>query len=257
MIDIEHAKKEFQIYLQEFDLHDPMIQLKVRHTFRVVDFSQYIAEDLKLDEDQTAIANLIALLHDIGRFDQLRIYHSYDDSKTMDHAKHGAKLLFGKENLIRRFLEHSEYDHLIERAIWNHNLYQIEGGLTEQELLHAKLIRDSDKTDNFIVKDQEPLEAIFGIDLLELGREQVSDCILAEFLKHRSIRKEDRITHMDMWISYLAFIFDYNFSPGLKLLREQKYIDKLIDRIPYQCPETKLRMEQIRECANTFLQNVK
>lgn len=255
MIDLGHAKREFQIYLKEFDTQDPMIQLKIRHTFSVVDFSQYIAEDLQLKEEQTALANLIALLHDIGRFDQLKTYHSYDDSKTMNHAMHGVELLFGEQRLIERFIADRSYDRMIKCAIANHNKYQIEEGLSGEELLQAQLIRDSDKTDNFKVKEQEPLEAIFGKEVSAIGKERISDEILEQFLQHRQIRREDRKTHMDTWVSFLAFIFDYNFCSGLKLILEQRYIDRLVDRIPYQCPETKLRMEQIRECANAYLKN--
>ena len=48
------------------------------------------------------LQRLIALLHDIGRFEQLKRYDSFEPG-TMDHAAYGVKVLFD-EGMIRRFL---------------------------------------------------------------------------------------------------------------------------------------------------------
>ena len=49
--------------------------------------------------------------------------------------------------MIRKFIEPSKYDEIIRKDIINHNKFAIEEGLTEEELLFAKLIRDADKID--------------------------------------------------------------------------------------------------------------
>ena len=38
-----------------------------------------------MGEEDRELALLIALLHDIGRFEQLKVYNSYDDNR-FDHA---------------------------------------------------------------------------------------------------------------------------------------------------------------------------
>ncbi len=45
------------------------IRLKVEHTYRVADISEQIAEKLGLSEEDIALAWLIGMLHDIGRFE--------------------------------------------------------------------------------------------------------------------------------------------------------------------------------------------
>ena len=71
---------------------------------------------MKLGEEQQQLAELIALLHDIGRFEQLRLYDSFMPD-TMDHAAFGVKLLFDGENpMIRRFLADTCYDEIIIRC---------------------------------------------------------------------------------------------------------------------------------------------
>lgn len=57
---------------------------------------------LGLDQDEIDLASLIGLLHDIGRFEQLKRYNCFIDSKTIDHALLGVQILFD-DNLISKF----------------------------------------------------------------------------------------------------------------------------------------------------------
>lgn len=72
-------------------------------------------------------------------------------------------------------------------------------------------------------------------------------------MNYKCIRIEDRKTQIDFWISYIAFIFDLNFDISLKYIKENNYIDILVDRIQYKNDDTKEKMEQIRKCAKTYL----
>ena len=68
MIDLIKAQENFKEYLKDYNLEDGSIQLKIRHTYEVVNKSEYIAKGLGLDKENIELAKLIALLHDIGRF---------------------------------------------------------------------------------------------------------------------------------------------------------------------------------------------
>ena len=151
MIDFNQASVIFKKYLQDYDLEYGKIELKIRHTYGVVNASEYIAKELSLDDENIELAKLIALLHDIGRFEQIKKFDCFIDNKNIDHAILGNEILF-KNNLIRTFIKDTQYDNIISKAILNHNKLSIEDGLTDKELLHAKIIRDADKTDNFRVK---------------------------------------------------------------------------------------------------------
>lgn len=150
MIDLIKAKKAFKKYVKKYDKENEMIKLKIIHTYKVVNLSEYIAKSIGLKKEDIELAELIALLHDIGRFEQIRIYNSFEDSKTIDHADLGIKILY-EENLIREFIQEDKYDNLIYKAIKNHNKYELEKDLSARELLHAKIIRDADKTDIYRV----------------------------------------------------------------------------------------------------------
>ncbi len=77
---------------------------------------QKIAEDLNLTSEEAVLAQLIALLHDIGRFEQLRIYNTFRDIDSIDHAELGIKILF-KDGIIRNFIKETKYDDIIYKAI--------------------------------------------------------------------------------------------------------------------------------------------
>ncbi len=253
MINFKHAMSAFKKYLKNFDSQYGKIDLKIRHTYGVVKASEYIATKLDLSNEDIELAKLIALLHDIGRFEQIRQSDSFIDNKDMDHAILGNDILF-KDNLIRSFIEDTQYDNIISKAILNHNRLSIEDGLSERELLHAKIIRDADKTDNFRVKAEEDFENIIdnsSKDILE--NDIISENIFNNFMNSKIIVREDRKTYMDFWVSYIAFIFDYNYKFGLEYIKEMNYINIIVDRLDYKNIDTKQKMEKIRKHALEFI----
>lgn len=250
-IDLEYAKKSFREYLTAYDPEDEKIKLKRVHTFCVVEAADYICRKEKLSEEDRELALLIALLHDIGRFEQLKVFHSYDDSK-LDHALFGVKVLF-EDNLIRNFIITDQYDEIIRQAITWHSCYELPRIDDERTLLHCRLIRDADKLDNFRVKATETLEAHFDVSKEEVQKEAVSPNILEAVRDHRCILRGERVTHLDMWVSYLAFIFDLNFPSSFRYIQEHDYINHNIDRMDYQQEKTKENMEEIRRICNAYV----
>ena len=249
MIDFKKAQESFKEYLKDYDLENGSIKLKIRHTYEVVKKSEYIATGLELDKENIELAKIIALLHDIGRFEQIKEFNEFSDKK-IEHAEFGVKVLF-EENLITKFIEDRKYDNIISKAIYNHNKFKIEDDLNDIELLHCKIIRDADKIDNFRVKQDDKFEDMFPkiYNKETINYEVVSQKVYEEFMKHKCIKLEDRKTIIDYWICVIAFIFD------LKYVQENNYIDILVDRIEYKNDDTKQKMEDIRKCAKEYIKN--
>ena len=250
MINIEHAKSAFDNFIQQFDVNDPKISLKIRHTYCVMDACEYLAKEMNLDKTDQNLAILIGLLHDIGRFEQLTRFNSYDDT-LICHAQCGIEVLFD-QGLIRNFIDTEKYDNIIYHAIKNHSAYAIVSGLTDQELLHAKLIRDADKIDNYRVKRDDTIEALLDISAEELGTYEISDHIFETFASHKTILKGDRITPMDKWVSFLALLFDFNYAPSFQYILEHDYINAIVERIPYSNQDTAKKMNTIKKVATEF-----
>jgi len=255
MIDFEKAKIAFKEYLKDYDSQYGKIELKIRHTYGVVKASEYITSKLSLDRENIELAKLIALLHDIGRFEQIKQCDCFIDNKDIDHAILGNEILFEK-NFIRNFIKDEQYDNIISKAILNHNKLAIENNLNDRELLHAKIIRDADKLDNFRVKSEEDFKNIIDNSNREkLENSVISEKVFNDFMDSKVIVSKDRNTYMDFWVSYIAFIFDFNFIPGLEYIQEMDYINKIIDRLNYKNADTKQKMEKIREHSIQYIEN--
>lgn len=259
MVDIVKAEKVFKEYLKKYDQEDIKIKAKIKHTYGVMEASEYLSRALNLSEEDVELAKLIALLHDIGRFEQSRIgCRIYDEAEAnMNHAEFGVKVLF-EENLIRDFIEDNSYDSIIYKAIENHNKLSLdeEKDLNERELLHSKIIRDADKLDNFRVKKEEKIEAIFPGKVKkkeDLEDSTITDIVFETVKKQKCVDIHDRVTPLDYWVCVLAFIFDLNFKETYQIVKENDYINILIDRFKYKDLETKSRMEDIRNILNSFI----
>lgn len=254
MIDLIKAKQFFKEYVSRFKVADKKVEVKIKHTFGVMDIARYIAEGLNLSNEDVLLAQLIGLLHDIGRFEQAVKFNNFEDYNTIDHAEYGVKILF-EDRLIENFIEDREYDEIIKKAVKNHNKFSIEKGLDERELLHAKIIRDADKTDNFQVKQVQDFLSLFNSTEEKVSKERISDEIWMEFLAGKTIVDSHRVTNMDKWLSYIAWVYDYNFDVSLKYLKDNNCIDKVIDRLDYKQRDTKEKMEYVRRVAKKYIDN--
>lgn len=251
MIDLEKANKEFEKYVEKYNPEDSQIKLRINHIKRVENIAKNIAKDLELNQEDIELAGLIGLLHDIGRFEQVRIYHTFDDKKSINHGEYGVKILF-EEKLIRKFIKEEKYDTIIEKAIINHSKNRIEKGLSKQELLHAKILRDADKTDIMYVLTTDDTRAIYG-------RYDISDSIMTEeifreFMEDNEIQYAERKSPVDFIISFFAYIFDFYFNYGLKYIEKQNYLSNLYNRYQFKDKKTQTKLKEAYEYAKKYLE---
>ena len=251
MIDLEKAKETFNEYVNNFDIENGMIKLKIEHTKRVAEMAKKIAVSLNLSDEDTKLAELIALLHDIGRFEQAQKYGTFNDSKSINHGEKALEILF-KKNWIRKFINEDIYDSIIYNAIINHNRAIIDNTLTEKVILHAKIIRDADKADILYVVISEPVLYVYNTDKIE--SEEITDEILREFIEEREIDYKQRITHADTVICHFAFAFDLNFEYTLRYIYNKKYMNKIADKIKFKNEETQRRIYLVRDMANRYIE---
>lgn len=131
-MDRDFVVSQFTRYVQGFDQKEEGVRLKYAHSLRVSGLCEQIALSLDLSQADVDLAWLIGVLHDIGRFEQLREYHTFVDYRSMDHAKYGAHYLFA-DGHIRDFLDDMSQDDVICMAIDQHNVYQLRRDLTPRQ----------------------------------------------------------------------------------------------------------------------------
>lgn len=244
MININKAKKEFILYTKDIK----GIEMKLEHSLRVMEISKKIAEGLELQEEQIEIATLIGLLHDIGKINQYENYKSNGYFKKFEHGDYGAYIL---DSDIRKYIETDKYDNIIKKSVKNHSKFQIEEGLTEEEILFSKIIRDADKIDIFY-----ECICIFWNGIEDrIENETIPDNVLDQFRKHVVIkRRDDSYQEIESIIRILSFIFDINFKTSFEILKKEDYINKIINRFNFNDENTQEKMEEIKKIANKYIE---
>ena len=250
MIDIEKAKLEFDNYAKKYDMEDETINRKYYHTYRVMEISGEIAKSLNLSEEEVELAKVIGLLHDIARFEQYKKFQTFSDLKSFEHGDYGAEIL-KKDSFIRKFVENNQYDSIIIKAVKNHNKFKIEEGLTQNELLYSKIVRDADKLDIYYeiltMFYKEPKE------VNELENEIIDNNTLEQIVKHETIVKKPNARSIDHFIIIICLIFDLNFKYSFEIMYKEDYINKIINKFDFKNQDTKDKMEKIKEELNNYI----
>lgn len=252
-MDILNARKQFKEYVKAYNPEDEKIKLKIAHIERVATNARKIAETLNLSKEDTELAELIGLLHDIGRFEQVRIYHTFVDKDSINHGEYGVNILF-EQGLIRKFIKEDKYDKIIKLAILNHNRAEIEEGLTERENLHAQIIRDADKMDIFYVLTVGDKKAIW--EKADLSDDKISDEIYREFMEDKYINYKERKSSADILVSHFAYVYDLNFRETIQIVKENNYLEKLYKRFTFNDPETMERYNKVYERAKQYMEKL-
>ncbi len=245
--DLKRCRDWFYDYIAGFFGDDGYInanlELKKEHTAFVVDEARYIVAGLALDENDCLIAETVALFHDIGRFEQFTKYQTYSDRKSIDHSELAADIIDAEGVLDA--LDQAERA-IILSAVRFHGLKNLPEGLDDKTLLHCRIVRDADKLDIYRVLQEKYLQYIsnsqdFNLELEYADEPWYSDHNIEAILGGRQIKYTEVKTLNDMKLLVLAMIFDVNFRPTLKRIKEKECIQAFIDMLPADDTINKVR----------------
>ena len=229
----DNIKELFKSYTEEYNVNDPKIRLKIEHTYRVADITDQITNSIKtdydLDSEDQDLAWIIGMLHDIGRFEQVKRYGTFWDSESVDHAEFGADLLFGP-NKDKRLNIELPNPQIIECAIRNHNKYKLPDNLSDGERLYCEIIRDADKIDILRVQREYTPEEIYGVSWDELLESEITDEVLEAALDGHAVDRKIRKTPMDTIVSHASMMQELSFDRSKEIVKEQGYMKILLDK---------------------------
>ena len=279
VINRKNVINAFAEYVRNYDPSDEKIKLKIDHTYRVAGLCQRIAESLGLSEPDVDIAWLLGMLHDIGRFEQIRRFGTFNDAKSVDHAEFGADLLF-KEGLIRKFAEgyyeecelaepenqedeqiiknnehHNKDTGLLEMAIRQHNKYRVKEDLTERQRMFCDILRDADKVDIFKVNADIPMEIIYDVTTEELKNGIITKEVLESFYKKETVLKSVRRSAVDHIVGHISLLFELVYKESYRQAKEQGYVYKLLD-FKSDVPEVNAEFDDMRKYVDEFLMEI-
>lgn len=222
------------------------------------------------------IAWLTGLLHDVGRFEQQRVYGTFTDADSIDHAKYGARILFGRvweekhglasgseEGLpeevqadagisIRDFVEDASCDELLWTAVFYHSAYRIPEGLEERTAMFCHILRDADKVDILKVNVEFPLEEIYNVDTKVLYQEEVTPEVLQSFDEEHAVLRSLKKTAVDNVVGHISLVYELVYPESCRIVKRQGYLDRLMN-FESKNSHTRKQFEHIREHMREYL----
>lgn len=247
-VDRDAAETAFGAYVARYGKDNPRVVLKVDHTLRVAASCDAIARSVGLPPCDVDLAWLCGLLHDIGRFEQLRRWDTFNDALSASHAALGVDALFGEDGAIREFVADDSSDEAIRLAVGLHSDFRLPDRLDDRVRTLCVVVRDADKIE--IVRDfaLEPPETIFGAGGAELCRSRISGDALRAFYEHRCVRRDERHEPADTVLGILCFAFELEFPVSLRILHDQGLLYELMERplgleLPFADARTQVQFE--------------
>ncbi|MBR4422725.1 MAG: HD domain-containing protein [Mailhella sp.] len=161
-LDISAYESFFLRYAEEecaCCLRDPApMRLKTKHTLRVLGSTRTIAREEGLVPLTARACLLAALLHDIARFEQYRVWGTFRDRESCDHGALSAELL-RRGHVLK---EEPDIGECVLAAVEAHNKQDLPQGMTPLARIAAGVVRDADRIDIMRVIERHLSEKASG-----------------------------------------------------------------------------------------------
>ena len=283
-INREHIKKTFQEYTDRYDSTNPKIKLKIDHTYRVANLCEQIAQSLELSAAEVDLAWLSGMLHDVGRFEQLRRYNTFSDAQSIDHARFAVELLYD-EGLIADYVPEISTTELVAGArtwrsmggvnephtaqsedmplsdilqtlriaIGEHSAYRIQKGLDERTRMFCQILRDADKVDIFRVICDTPMEEVYGFQTKDILRSAITPEVMQAFYEHHAVLRKLKKCPADYIVAHGSLTFELVYPESLRIAKEQGYLKQMMS-FQSENPDTEEIFEDLRKDLNGYLE---
>jgi len=248
----EYIQKIFADYVRGYDETDPKIALKIKHTYKVAQLCDEIAQSIGLEGEEKDLGWCMGMLHDIGRFEQCRRYDTFNDSISINHAEFGCELLFGPDKLIDRFQIDEKHHRIIYDAIYNHSAYRLPENLDEKTLMYANILRDADKIDIIRANNETPVEEIYNTTHEELISSSITQEVLDSFFNHSAVLKTLKKTPVDNIVGHISLMFELVYPRSRELIKELGYLETMMN-FKSSNEDTNRKFIQIREEMSRYL----
>jgi len=235
--ELKRIKKWFRGYVDSFNTETPLfrenIKLKDAHTLRVCDEILTIGRELGLSDDELRLAEIIALLHDVGRFEQFARYGTFNDTKSENHAELGIKII-DREAVLDQLEDNIK--ELIVKSIRYHNMVSLPDNEDETCLFYSKLLRDADKLDIWSIVTEyyhrKDGKKNSGLELELPDTPGFSESVGDDLANKRSVNFKNIHNLNDFKLLQAGWIFDINYEPSREIVRERRYLEKIRAALP-------------------------
>lgn len=250
-IDRARAQKAFADYAAHYNAADAKVKLKIDHTYRVAALCARIAQSLDLPPEDVDLAWLSGILHDVGRFEQLRRYNTFIDAQSVSHAALSVAVLFD-EGRIRDYLDDAGADALLRTAVEWHSAFRLPEALDDRTRLFCQILRDADKIDILRVNVETPMEEIYNVSTAALRRSPVTPAVLDAFYAHHCVLHSLKQYPADNAVGHASLVFELCYPESLRIVDEQGWLWRLLD-FKTDNPDTAAAFSAIRDELHRWL----
>lgn len=225
--DFRHYAESFLIGEADFDR---AICNKIKHSFRVLAEARKIADAESFPSRLKQLAEMAALYHDYGRFEQFSRYRTFSDPASVDHGRLSAMLC--REHY--KLAEFSPTERgMILAAIRVHNALKMPDNLTGEARLLTGVTRDADKLDilSNIPSDltlPENKSVIWGLDPYQ----EISPKVAEALEGGRTPTYDDFRSVADFVVTKFLWYRDMNFEYSKFEFKRRNFFDRLCNAIP-------------------------
>lgn len=212
---VQNINHQFYDFVVKYDLTNDNIIRKIVHTNTVADTCFQIACKLGLSQDDRELAFLTGVLHDIGRFEQWKLYQTYNDHLSVDHGDLSYELCDKVFDLSMVKVEDKE---AVKLAVKYHTKKYT--GDNERVKLFNKIILGADAYANV-------LNTANGAQRMTVSESGVTPELLNDFVNMNALWGYSPKTKIDRALMLTSCTYRVKFD----FLREQVLNFNLIDTI--------------------------
>ncbi len=248
---------------------------KLQHSLQVIGAGNYIMKHEKTFHNRSSdfirCATLAYLLHDIGRFPEIREIYDYEKAgsvyktfkQLLDHGERGAEFLsqFPEYNDPRIIIPIRHHGHMIEKFYADVEYQAITDKKLRQEIEDIIfLARDADKIANFYLMTsprslKKYQELLFRKPDSGNQEDSINPILEEYFRNYKVVSHKDIHSLADHFLGFISWIFDLNYQISIEFTKRHNIIEGLIADIRQFNNQYELQ-EKLANYAKKYVQSV-
>jgi len=229
----QQIRSAFDSYVNGFRKSDDLgynrhMELKQEHTYGVVREAMALGRSLGMSLEQLAFVEVLALLHDLGRFEQFHTYGTFADAESENHAQMAVRISKELELLQGISKAHSD---IIYQSILNHNLPKVPDEAPPDVAFYSRLLRDADKLDIWRVTLEYNVFHTIKTEAFP-DSYTVPSHLIACFEANQCIALGQIDSYYDSILYRLSWLFDLNFRHTIDQFVQRNITGELFKKLP-------------------------
>lgn len=216
---IQYYNMKFWNIVNQYDTNNPNIIRKILHSLAVADKCFEIACHNSYDEEKRTFCYLMGLFHDIGRFEQWKLYNTYNDGISIDHGDLSAEII--SKISIEDLKITNDSKIILMEAIKYHTKEYL--GNNDEIIKFNQIIKNADAYCNI-------LTIANGAQQITTNNDGYSAEIMEAFCDRKILRKFVPKTKLDRILMLTTCVYSVNLIFLRHEIVANNYIDIIFDR---------------------------